>query len=158
MFVSQRKQDSDRIRATLTVLKRYRFLFSLVGSIKKNIENQDGQYDKVTHTSHAGTHTYTDTQVIRDYKKAKALVISQKTNGAQLLRRVHEEIFKIIGKHSHPDTHTLLHSHTHAAKFRQDLLQKLDNPRAYLEDQQRIIGALSHHDTHVLTHTNAQVT
>jgi exocyst complex component 2 len=42
-----RRDDTDRIRSTLAVLKRFRFLFSLPGSIKKNIKEQ--QYDKVTH-------------------------------------------------------------------------------------------------------------
>jgi hypothetical protein len=40
-----RRDDTDRIRSTLAVLKRFRFLFSLPGSIKKNIKEQ--QYDKV---------------------------------------------------------------------------------------------------------------
>jgi hypothetical protein len=63
--------------------------------------------------------------VIRDYKKAKSLVVPQHHDQAtELLARVLTEVNHII------------------ATFRSELLVKLDNSKAYLEDQQRVIGYL----------------
>lgn len=52
-----RKKEADKIRNVLAVLKKFQFLFSLPGVMRKAIENK--QYDGV----------------IRAYKKAKSIVV-----------------------------------------------------------------------------------
>ncbi|CAH1269792.1 Hypp4243 [Branchiostoma lanceolatum] len=70
-----RKDKADATRNALNVLQRFRFLFSLPGSIERNIQN--GDYDIV----------------INDYAKAKSLFADTEV---QMFKRVYLEVEKQI--------------------------------------------------------------
>ena len=101
-----RKRESDRIRNVLAALNKFRFVLALPGSIKRHVRSMD--YDKA----------------VREYKKAKSVVVHRENRDMELLRQVLEEVDRII------------------ADLRNQLLEKLRNPHAYLEDQQRVISYL----------------
>jgi hypothetical protein len=69
------KRDTDRIRSGLNVTRRFRFLFEIPASIKRNIQEND--YEKV----------------IKDYRKAKQLISKSER---EVYRRVWEEVLALI--------------------------------------------------------------
>ena len=71
-----RKTEADRIRGVLAVLKKFQFLFTLPGTIRKAIENK--QYDGV----------------VRAYKKAKSVVVRD----VAVLHKVHQEVYAVVAE------------------------------------------------------------
>eukprot|EP00118_Oscarella_pearsei_P029069 m.3577 g.3577 ORF g.3577 m.3577 type:complete len:949 (+) comp9571_c0_seq2:58-2904(+) len=75
--VLQRKEKADATRNALSVLQRYRFLFSLPQTLERNIQNEE--YD----------------MVINGYESAKALFAGTEV---QAFKRVLEEVENLVGK------------------------------------------------------------
>jgi len=76
-----RKREIDRIRKSLEVLKKFRFVFSLPASIRKHIRSR--AYDKV----------------IRDFQKANAIIVqknSERENESQVLDMVLQEVQQVV--------------------------------------------------------------
>ncbi len=127
------KVRADGTRNALTVLQRYRFLFSLPKNIEKNIKNVSS---RVMLQSHASTklsppcptlcpsHTAPPSLqheydlVATDYEKAKSLFSTTKVN---IFKRVLEEVEKQI------------------AHFREDLKHQLLVLPSTLDQQKRLI-------------------
>uniref|UniRef100_A0A6A7G522 Exocyst complex component 2 n=1 Tax=Hirondellea gigas TaxID=1518452 RepID=A0A6A7G522_9CRUS len=73
--ILERKHETDQIKDTLSVLKRFQFLFRMPGEMKRNIETK--QFEKV----------------VRDYRRAKSFVVK---DDQQILKKVLKKIFDIV--------------------------------------------------------------
>lgn len=124
------KVRADTTRNALTVLQRYRFLFSLPKNIEKNIKNvshsQVGHWTKVAlppplSRSPPSPYLYLQHEydmVATDYEKAKSLFSSTQV---PIFKKVLEEVEKQI------------------AKFREDLRQQLLVLPMTLDQQKKLI-------------------